>query len=97
MEWLSHLQILVSNINLQAGKFPQYNKESKNTGLRLERMKMPQFSGDIKDYPRFKLDFQRQVESIVESEQEAASELKCCLSNVALEIIPNVDDDLKEM
>ena len=58
---------------------------------------MLQFSGDIRDYPRFKSDFQKQVEPTMGGDQEAAYVLKCCLSNVALEIIHNVDDDLKEM
>ena len=47
MEWLSHFQKLMSNINLQPGKLTQCNQESKSKGLHLELMKIPQSSGDI--------------------------------------------------
>ena len=56
MEWLSDLQKLMADIDLQVGKMEQYKHESK--GLCLEQMKMPQFNGDIRNYPRFKSDFQ---------------------------------------
>ena len=55
-------------------------------------MKMPQFNGDMRDYPRFKSDFQKQVQPTVGGEQEAAYAL-----NTVFEIIRNVDDDLKEI
>ena len=86
----------MADINLQVGKMEQYKHESKSKGLCLEQMKMPQFNGAIRDYPRFKSDFQKQIQATVGSEQEAAFALKCCLSNTAFEIIRNVDDDLKE-
>ena len=92
MEWLSDLQKLMADINLQVGKMEQYKHESKSKGLCLEQMKMPQFNGDMRDYPRFKSDFQKQVQPTVGGEQEAAYAL-----NTAFEIIRNVDDDLKEI
>ena len=58
---------------------------------------MPQFNGDVRNYPWFKSDFQKQVQPTVGGEQEAAYTSKCCLSNTAFQIIHNVDDDLKEM
>ena len=92
MEWLSDLQKLMADINLQVGKMEQYKHESKSKGLCLERMQMPQFNGDMRDYPRFKSYFQKQVQPTVGGEQEAAYAL-----NTAFEIIRNVDDDLKEI
>ena len=56
MEWLSNLQKLMADINLQVGKIEQYKHESKRKDLHLERMKMPQFNGDIRDYPKFNSD-----------------------------------------
>ena len=47
MEWVRDLQQLMADINLQIGKMEQYKHESKGKCLRLERMKMPQFSGDL--------------------------------------------------
>ena len=40
------------------------NTEKRDTGdsiIHLERIKPPRFSGDIRDYPRFKSDFQQLV------------------------------------
>ena len=97
MEWLNDLQKLMADINLQIRKKEKCKHESKSKGLHLKRMKMPQFNGGIKDYARFKSDFQKQVQSTVGGEQEAAYSLKYCLSNTAFEIICNVNGDLKEM
>ena len=94
-EWLRDLQKLMADINLQAEKMEKYKHESKSKGLRLKRMKMPQFNVDITDYPRFKSHFQKQVQPTVVGEQEAAYALKCCLSNTAFQIIRNVDDDFQ--
>ena len=47
-------------------------------GLRLERMKMPTFSGNIRDYPRFKSDFQKQVMPEMDSPDRGAYALKSC-------------------
>ena len=87
----------MADINLQVEKMEQYKHESKSKGLRLKRMKMPQFNRDITDYPRFKSHFQKQVQQTLGGEQEAAYALKCCLSNTTFEIICNVDDDFKEI
>ena len=72
MEWLSDLQKLMADINLHVGKMEQYKHESKSKDLLLEQMKMPQFNWDIRDYPRFKSNFQKQVQPTVGGEQEAA-------------------------
>ena len=72
MEWLSDLQKLMADINLHVGKMEQYKHESKSKDLLLEQMKMPQFNWDIRDYPRFKSNFQKQVKPTVGGEQEAA-------------------------
>ena len=69
MEWLSDLQKSMADINLQVGKMEQYNHESKSKGLCLEQMKMPQFNSAIRDYPRFKSDFQKQIQATVGGEQ----------------------------
>ena len=75
-----------------AADLEQLIKDESCRDLCLERMKMPQFNGDMRDYPRFKSDFQKQVQPTVGGEQEAAYAL-----NTVFEIIRNVDDDLKEI
>ena len=63
----------------------------------MERMKMPAFSGDIRDYPRFKSEFQKHVAPITKSEDAAAYLLKSCLEKEALSVVRNVDDNLHQM
>ena len=65
--------------------------------LKMERMKMPKFEGDIRDYPRFKSDFTKHVMPLVTSSDSAAYILKSCLDKQPLETVKNVDDDLDEM
>ena len=66
-------------------------------GLRLEKMKMPFFNGDIRDYSRFKSHFTRQVVPEVQNDYAAAYALKSCLGIAPLDIIRNVDDDLAKI
>ena len=37
------------------------NLEAKATNLRLEKIKMPRFSGELREYPRFRKDFEIQL------------------------------------
>ena len=57
---------------------------------------MPSFKGDIRNYARFKSDFQRQVEPRSRKE-DLAYTLKSCLIGKALEIVECVDDKFEEM
>ena len=66
-------------------------------GLKLERMKMPSFSGDIREYPRFKADFQKHVMPCLKNKDSSAYVLKSCLSAGPLDIVKNVDEDIFEM
>ena len=56
------------------------NKTSSTIELKMERMKMPTFNGDIRDYPRFKSDFMKYVMPSLKSEDSAAYVLRSCLS-----------------
>ena len=58
---------------------------------------MPSFNGNIRDYPCFKGDFQKQVMPNIRGECAAAYNLRSCLSDEPLEIVRNVDDDIEEM
>ena len=70
---------------------------SAGQGIRLEHMKMPVFDGDIRDYPRFKSDFLKQVVSEMKSMDSMAYVLRSCLTKIPLDIVKNVDDDLDEL
>jgi len=65
--------------------------------LKLERMKLPTFDGEIRDYPRFKADFQKHVSPMIKSNESETYILKSCLSKEPLEAVKNVDDDLSAM
>ena len=73
-------------------------KETKKKGnkIKMERMKLPVFSGIVREYPTFKRDFDAQVLQEY-SEEELPYALKTCLRGEALDVIKNVDDDLAKM
>ena len=60
-------------------------------------MKMPVFDEDIRDYPRFKSDFFKQVVPEMKFKDSTACVLRSCLTKVPLDIVKNVEDDLHEM
>ena len=103
---MKRLQHECSQLYLLAGKAieqrtpaPSLAKRSTSKGidLKMERMKMPNFTGDIREYPRFKADFDKHVRPNAESDDAAAYILKSCLGKEALDTVKNVDDDLDTM
>ena len=73
------------------------NEMSAGQDIRLEHMKMPVFDGDIRDYPRFKSDFLKQVVPEMKSKDSMAYVLRSCLTKIPLDIVKNLDNDLDEM
>ena len=65
-------------------------------GIKLNRVELPKFSGEVRDYPRFKTDFQNQVMPHTASEDAAAYTLRSCLNKRGQDVIKLVDT-LKEM
>ena len=57
---------------------------------------MPTFDGDIRQYPRFKKDFEQQVLPGLPKES-AAYTLRSCLSKEPLNTVKSVEDDITEM
>ena len=66
-------------------------------GIKLERMKKLHFNGIIREYPRFKSDFLKQVMQEIGSKDKAAYALKSCLSAERYTKVQNVDDDIDMM
>ena len=86
---------IYSQINLKVGIFMQNHKKntklaiSKNEmsagqDIKLEHMKMPVFDGDIRDYPRFKSDFFKQVVPEMKSKDSMTYVLRSCLTKIPL-------------
>lgn len=65
-------------------------------GLKLQRMPLPKFDGEIREYPRFKSDFRTQVVPSISNEQQMYV-LKSCLTGTPLELVKNVDHNVQEM
>ena len=63
-------------------------------GLKVKKLDTPEFSGNIRDYPSFKRDYERHMMSSYGQDPFA---LKKCLSGDALRTVKGVDDDFTEM
>ena len=57
---------------------------------------MPLFTGRIRDYPRFKMDFEKQVMPTIKIES-APYILRSCLSKEPADVVKSIDDDLEPM
>lgn len=72
------------------------NLETKMSNLRLEKIKMPKFDGELREYPRFRKDFEVQVMPSLNS-STAPYTLRSCLGKEPLAVVKGVDDDIEEM
>ena len=72
------------------------NLDAKTTNLHLEKIKMPWFSGELREYPRFRKDFEVQVMPSLNS-STACYTLRSCLCEGPLVVVRGVDDDIDEM
>ena len=70
--------------------------QGKQLNVRLEKLKMPTFDGNIRQYPRFKRNFETQVLPSV-SKESAPYALRSCLTKEALGVVRSVDDNIDEM
>ena len=78
-------------IKLQNQKGPSAGLE-----IKLNRMNSPTFDGDIREYARFKSQYNKIVRPTISSNDDAIYVLKHeCLKNEAEEHVRNVDDDLE--
>ena len=100
-KWIKDLYEKYEDVNRRCLKyFERMSKlkeeKDRTAGIRLERMKLPSFSGDIRSYARFKSDFKRQVEPHTRT-QDLAYTLKSCLSGEPLNVTESVDDAYEQM
>ena len=105
---MGEMQQLFMDINLRVGEKIEQEKKrqdisqakdktSSTIELKMERMKMPTFNGDIRDYPRFKSDFMKYVMPSLKSEDSAAYVLRSCLSGEPKTLVKNVEDTLSDI
>jgi len=62
----------------------------------MEKTKLPTFDGNLRNYARFKSDFQRQVQPYL-SKEAAPYTLRLYLGKEPLKVVKSVDDDLQMM
>ena len=107
LKWMNDLQERHKEINLSIAEFisknsnkgdkrPEENAEE-STMMKLEKMPLPCFEGEIRNYSSFKDDFQRQVAPRLKTLESEAYVLKSCLKGNPVEIVKNVDDDINQM
>ena len=75
----------------------QLSIDTSNIKVKLERMRMPMFNGNIRDYSPFKTEFIKRLQSKIRKQETAAYTLKSCLTDILYELVKNVDDDLEEL
>ena len=100
IKWIREIY---ARYNEMSGKIESFIAKGKNVEsaqkqnpLQLEKVKMPSFTGEIRDYPRFKTDFERQVMPTIGIEN-APYILRSCLSKEAASTVKSIDDDLGAM
>ena len=100
--WTDEIHEVYTDITTKILSKTRTNKEDvpslqrKTYGLKLQPMPLPKFDRNIREYSRFRKDFNSQVvPSVSESQQPYV--LKSCLSGVPLDIVKNVDDRIEEM
>ncbi|CAB4024776.1 PREDICTED: uncharacterized protein LOC107337338 [Paramuricea clavata] len=73
---------------------PTSNKEVKSCAFKVEKPKLPKFSGDVRDYVMFRADYKHVVESQY-SERDAITILRASLQGKLLELIKGIRCDYK--
>ena len=84
----------------EQSKIELKNQKSPGAGLEIKfnRMNLPTFEGDIREYARFKSQYLKIVKPAVKSNDDAVYILKNeCLRKEAKEHVQNIDDDLEEI
>ena len=98
IQWTKSFQDKVTKLTTEFSKLMQKKLDAKETGIPQEKLRNPTFSGNIREYPRFKGEFERHVKpSYKNNLHKTAFALKSCLSGEPLDLIRNVDDDYNEM
>ena len=98
IQWVKYLQDKVLKTSKTFSSLVQKKEGAKRVGMPHEKLKMPTFDGNIRQYPHFKADFERQIMPRYNKDAYgAAYALKSCLPNEPLNVVRNVDDNHVEM
>ena len=89
-------KIVVSYTNVEEAKGTKQESTASAPFLKLEKVRMPQFDGELRKYPQFKRDFKKQVMTQTQK-SDAAYILRTCLEGEPARLVNSVDDDIDEM
>ena len=67
-----------------------------SSNLQLEKIKLPRFEEEIRAYPQFKRDFEKQIMPHLQSD-EVSYVLRLFLGSDPATIVKSIDDDISEM
>ena len=90
---------MYTQVNEAAAAYIKAQKELEKQKIRkikLDKIPLPKFDGNIRLNPKFKSDFEKLILPNV-AEEEASFTLRQCLSKVALECVGACEDDVKVM
>ena len=100
IEWIRNIHTRYTSVSAKAETLIDNERKSESTQkqnlLQLEKIKMPQFTGDIREYPRFKTDFLMQVLPVINKEN-AAYILRSCLDKDAAGAVKSTNDNLESL
>ena len=105
IRWIHDIQRkyngIIEKLDVEIAKDEQLKEskqaiKEKTTNLSLEKIKLPKFDGEIREYPQFKRDFQRHVEPTLDK-GDVSYVLRSCLGKEPYETVKSVDDDINEM
>ncbi len=84
----------VSNLVTESHLVNHANHEnpSQACGFKMEKPKMPKFTGDVREYAIFRTDFKYAIEARY-SKRDAMTFLRTCLENKPLELIKGIGSD----
>ena len=71
--------------------------DSKKLLTHMEKMKFPKFSGNCRDWPQFKKDFEKQVSNVITDDSTVSYALRNALPDHIKSLVRNLSDDIKEM
>ena len=92
--WIEELYRMRSEVNRKAADHIQRTATKKDCIIKLEKMKLPNFNGDIRTYAKFKSDFNKYIMPATKSNESASYILRSCLSERVKAIIINVEDKI---
>ncbi|XP_068685121.1 uncharacterized protein [Montipora foliosa] len=105
MQWIAKIQtyyyeiveqIVVRYTNVKEQEQIKQESDATSSFLHLEKVKMPHFDGELRHYPQFKRDFNKQVMPQIRG-RDAAYVLRSCLGKEPEGLVKSIDDDVQEM